>query len=71
MGRPSRSCTAAVAVDGTPDPPLLAAQLQLIYDGGASAANLDRDPSIAGPARAAAAVLVAASLERRSLARAS
>lgn len=47
---------------GAPDPPLLASQLQLLYDGGASAANLDRDPSIAGPARAAAASLIAVSL---------
>jgi AcrR family transcriptional regulator len=49
---------------GAPDPPLLAAQLQLLYDGGGSAANLDRDPSIAGPVRAAAASLIAASLHR-------
>jgi AcrR family transcriptional regulator len=47
---------------GAPDPPLLATQLQLLYDGGATAANLDRDPSIAGPARAAAASLIAASI---------
>jgi AcrR family transcriptional regulator len=49
---------------GAPDPPLLATQLQLLYDGGGSAANLDRDPSIAGPVRAAAASLIAASLDR-------
>jgi len=48
---------------GAPDPPLLASQLQLVYDGGASAANLDRDPSIAGPVRAAAASLIAASVD--------
>ena len=48
---------------GAPDPPLLASQLQLLYDGGGSAANLDRDPSIAGPVRAAAASLLAASLD--------
>ena len=48
---------------GAPDPPLLASQLQLLYDGGGSAANLDRDPSIAGPARAAASSLIAASLD--------
>jgi len=47
---------------GAADPPLLASQLQLLYDGGASAANLDRDPSIAGPVRAAAVSLIAASL---------
>jgi AcrR family transcriptional regulator len=49
---------------GAPDPPLLASQLQLLYDGGGAAANLDRNPSIAGPARAAAASLIAASLDR-------
>jgi AcrR family transcriptional regulator len=49
---------------GAPDPPLVASQLQLLYDGGGSAANLDRDPSIAGPVRAAAASLLAASLDR-------
>jgi AcrR family transcriptional regulator len=49
---------------GAPDPPLLASQLQLVYDGGGSAADLDRDPSIAGPVRAAAASLLAASLDR-------
>ncbi len=48
---------------GAPDPPLLASQLQLLYDGGGSAANLDRDPSIAGPVHAAAASLLAASLD--------
>lgn len=47
---------------GAPDPPLLASQLQLLYDGGSAAANLDRDPTIAGPARAAAGTLIAASL---------
>jgi AcrR family transcriptional regulator len=56
--------TELTAAAGAPDPPLLASQLQLIYDGGGSAANLDRDPSIAGPARAAAASLIAASLDR-------
>lgn len=49
---------------GAPDPPLLAGQLQLLYDGGGSAANLDRDPSIAGPVRAAASSLLAAALDR-------
>jgi AcrR family transcriptional regulator len=51
---------------GAFDPPLLASQLQLVYDGGSTSANLDRDPSIAGPARAAAAILVAASIDRSS-----
>jgi AcrR family transcriptional regulator len=45
---------------GATDPELLASQLQLLYDGGAAAANLDRNPSIASPARFAAAALVAA-----------
>jgi AcrR family transcriptional regulator len=49
---------------GAPDPPLLASQLQLLYDGASTAANLDRDASIAGATRAAAASLVAASLDR-------
>jgi AcrR family transcriptional regulator len=49
---------------GAPDPPLLASQLQLLYDGGSSAANLDREPSIAGPARLAAESLIAAALDR-------
>lgn len=48
---------------GALDPPLLASQLQLVYDGGSTSANLDRDPSIAGPARAAAATLISASTE--------
>jgi AcrR family transcriptional regulator len=55
--------TALATAAGAPDPPLLASQLQIVYDGGSAAANLDRDPSIAGPARAAAASLIAASLE--------
>jgi AcrR family transcriptional regulator len=49
---------------GTPDPPLLASQLQLLYDGGSIAANLDRNPSIASPVRAAARTLIAAAVER-------
>jgi AcrR family transcriptional regulator len=49
---------------GAPDPDLLAAQLQVLYDGGGSAANLDRNPSIAGPVRAAAASLIGAAIGR-------
>jgi AcrR family transcriptional regulator len=49
---------------GAPDPPLLARQLQIVYDGGSATANLDRDPSISAPVRVAAASLVAASLDR-------
>jgi AcrR family transcriptional regulator len=47
---------------GAPDPPLLVSQLQLLYDGGGVAANLDRNPLIASPVRAAAATLIAASV---------
>jgi AcrR family transcriptional regulator len=54
--------TELAAAAGAPDPALLASQLQIVYDGASSAANLDRDPAIAGPARAAAAALVAAAL---------
>jgi AcrR family transcriptional regulator len=54
--------TELAAAANAPDPTLLASQLQLLYDGGGLAANLDRDPSIAAPARAAAASLVAAAL---------
>jgi AcrR family transcriptional regulator len=49
---------------GAPDPRALASQLQIIYDGGSTSANLDRNPSVAGPARAAAATLVAAAVAR-------
>jgi AcrR family transcriptional regulator len=52
------------AAAGAPDPALLASQLHLLYDGGSAAANLDRDASIAGPVRTAAASLIAAALER-------
>jgi AcrR family transcriptional regulator len=43
---------------GFADPVLVADQLRLIYDGGGVAANLDRNPAIAAPARAAARVLI-------------
>jgi AcrR family transcriptional regulator len=49
---------------GALDPALLARQLQLLYDGGSAAANLDRNPSIAGPVRAAATSLIAATVHR-------
>jgi AcrR family transcriptional regulator len=62
--------TELASAAGASDPSLLASQLQLIYDGGATSANLDRDPSIAGPARAAAAALIEASLERPTARRA-
>jgi AcrR family transcriptional regulator len=54
--------TELAAAAGAPDPPLLASQLQLIYDGGGLAANMDRDPTIAAPARAAATALIAAAV---------
>jgi AcrR family transcriptional regulator len=49
---------------GATDPALLAGQLQALYDGGGAAANLDRNPSIAGPIRVAAASLITASVDR-------
>jgi AcrR family transcriptional regulator len=52
------------AAAGATDPPQLASQLQLLYDGGSSAANLDRDPMIAAAVRAAASSLIAASTNR-------
>jgi AcrR family transcriptional regulator len=56
--------TELAAAAGAPDPALLASQLQLIYDGGGVAANMDRNPGIAAPARAAASALIAAALAR-------
>ena len=56
--------TELAAAAGAPDPALLASQLQLIYDGGGLAANMDRNPGIATPARAAASALIAAALAR-------
>ena len=49
---------------GVPDPELLASQLQLVYDGGGLAANLDKNPEIAAAARAAASALIATALAR-------
>jgi AcrR family transcriptional regulator len=49
---------------GVPDPELLASQLQLVYDGGGLAANLDKNPEIATAARAAASALIATALPR-------
>jgi len=56
---------------GVSDPRKLARQLQVIYDGAGLAASLDRDPSIAATARAAAEAVLDASLSptRRRLAR--
>ena len=47
---------------GASDPPKLARQLQVIYDGAGLAAGMDRDPSIATTARAAAEAVMDASL---------
>jgi AcrR family transcriptional regulator len=63
--------TELASAAGAPDPALLASQLQLVYDGGSTSANLDRDPFIAGPARAAAATLVTASIGPPALRKAS
>ncbi len=49
---------------GVRDPELLASQLQLVYDGGGLAANLDKNPEIATAARAAASALIATALAR-------
>jgi AcrR family transcriptional regulator len=47
---------------GASDPPELGRQLQIIYDGGTTAAWMDRDPSIAGSSRAAVEALLHAAL---------
>jgi AcrR family transcriptional regulator len=54
--------TELAAEAGAGDPEQLASQLQMVYDGGGVAANLDRNPGIAAPARAAARALVGAAL---------
>jgi AcrR family transcriptional regulator len=46
---------------GSVDPPELARQLQVVYDGASLAARMDHDPSIAASARAAAEALLDAS----------
>jgi AcrR family transcriptional regulator len=51
---------------GAPDPEALARQLHLLYDGSGLSARMDRDPSSAEAARAAAAVLIDAALSTRS-----
>lgn len=43
---------------GASDPESLGRQLQLLYDGGGLAAQMDRDPSVAGAAKAAATLLL-------------
>jgi hypothetical protein len=51
---------------GAGDPPELARQLQVIYDGAGLTASMDHDPSIATSARAAAEALLDPSLPQRS-----
>jgi AcrR family transcriptional regulator len=48
---------------GAPDAAALGRQLQLIYDGAGLSARMDRDPSVAVAARAAAAALLDTALE--------
>jgi AcrR family transcriptional regulator len=54
--------TELAAAAGAPKPALLASHLQIIYDGGALAANMDRNPGIATLTRAAASALLTATL---------
>ena len=54
---------------GIADPEQLADQLRLIYDGSSVAANLDHNPAIASPARAAARTLIEAAESNRSVTR--
>jgi AcrR family transcriptional regulator len=54
-----RSMFRALAIDlGVDNPEVLAAQLHLIFDGAALAAQMDHNPAIAAPARAAAKALI-------------
>ena len=50
---------------GVPDPEALGRQLHMIYDGASLSARMDRDPSSAVAARAAAEVLLDAALAAR------
>jgi AcrR family transcriptional regulator len=49
---------------GAPDPEVLGRQLHMIYDGSSLSVRMDRDPSAAETARAAAAALLDAALGR-------
>jgi hypothetical protein len=54
--------TGLAADAGARDPDTLGRQLHLIYDGASLSARMDRDPSIAVPARAAVTALLQAAL---------
>ncbi len=54
--------TGLAADAGAPDPELLGRQLHIIYDGASLSARMDRDPSAAVAARAAAEALLDAAL---------
>jgi AcrR family transcriptional regulator len=56
--------TGLAAEAGVTDPARLAEQLQLIYDGAGLAADLDHNPGVASPTRAAARALIEAALSR-------
>jgi AcrR family transcriptional regulator len=58
-----RALLTELAADaGVPEPEMLARQLHLLYDGSGQSARMDRDPTVAAAARAAAAVLLDAAL---------
>jgi AcrR family transcriptional regulator len=57
--------TSLAADAGAPDPETLGRQLHMIYDGASLSARMDRDPSAAVAARAAAAALLDAALATR------
>jgi AcrR family transcriptional regulator len=50
---------------GVAEPETLGRQLHMVYDGASQAARMDRDPSVAANARAAAAILLDAVLAAR------
>jgi AcrR family transcriptional regulator len=54
---------------GVPEPPVLARQLHLLYDGAGQSARMDQDPAAATAARTAAATLLDAALARGAAAR--
>jgi AcrR family transcriptional regulator len=62
--------TGLAAEAGAADPELLGRQLHLLYDGAGSSGNLDRDPTAATTARAAAESLLDASIPAKARSRA-